>query len=36
VGSRYGDVFDAGTAGKYTNWSKSTKFFNRIDWKIVF
>jgi len=34
VGSRYGDVFDAGTAGKYTNWSKSTKFFNRIDWNI--
>ena len=34
VGNRYGDVFDAGTAGKYTNWSKSTKFFNRIDWNI--
>lgn len=34
VKSRYGNIFDAGTAGLYTNWSKSTKFFNRIDWNI--
>ncbi|MDR2284383.1 MAG: carboxypeptidase regulatory-like domain-containing protein [Sphingobacterium sp.] len=31
---RYGDIFDVGTADVYTNWSKSTKFFNRIDWNI--
>ncbi|SFC87408.1 hypothetical protein SAMN05421747_1541, partial [Parapedobacter composti] len=34
VQSRYGDIFDAGTAGLYTNRSKSTKFFNRLDWNI--
>lgn len=34
VKSRYGGVFDAGTAGVYTNWSKSQKFFNRLDWNI--
>ncbi|MGJ1265360.1 TonB-dependent receptor [Sphingobacterium spiritivorum] len=34
VQERYGDIFDAGTAGLYTNWSKSVKFFNRIDWNI--
>ncbi|MEI3802655.1 MULTISPECIES: TonB-dependent receptor [unclassified Chitinophaga] len=34
VKSRYGDIFDAGTAGVYTNWSKSQKFFNRLDWNI--
>ncbi len=34
VRSRYGDIFDAGTAGLYTNWSKSVKFFNRLDWNI--
>jgi hypothetical protein len=34
VKSRYGEVFDAGTAGLYTNWSKSIKFFNRVDWNI--
>ncbi|MFD2893549.1 TonB-dependent receptor [Sphingobacterium arenae] len=34
VQSRYGDIFDAGTAGLYTNWSKSVKFFNRLDWNI--
>lgn len=31
---RYGDIFDVGTAGTYTNWSKSIKFFNRVDWNI--
>ncbi|WP_433862972.1 TonB-dependent receptor [Sphingobacterium thalpophilum] len=34
VRDRYGSVFDAGTAGSYTNWSKSVKFFNRVDWNI--
>lgn len=34
VRSRYGDIFDSGTAGVYTNWSKSLKFFNRLDWNI--
>jgi len=34
VKSRYGNIFDAGTAGVYTNWSKSQKFFNRLDWNI--
>ncbi|ULT26705.1 hypothetical protein KUH03_07685 [Sphingobacterium sp. E70] len=34
VKERYGNLFDAGTAGLYTNWSKSVKFFNRIDWNI--
>lgn len=34
VQSRYGDIFSAGTAGLYTNWSKSIKFFNRLDWNI--
>lgn len=34
VKGRYGEVFDAGTAGLYTNWSKSIKFFNRVDWNI--
>lgn len=34
VKSRYGNIFDAGTAGVYTNWSKSEKFFNRLDWNI--
>lgn len=34
VQSRYGNIFDAGTAGLYTNWSKSIKFFNRVDWNI--
>ncbi|RYZ97688.1 MAG: TonB-dependent receptor, partial [Sphingobacteriaceae bacterium] len=34
VKSRYGNIFDAGTAGSYTNWSKSQKFFNRLDWNI--
>ncbi|RYF26746.1 MAG: TonB-dependent receptor [Flavobacteriales bacterium] len=34
VKSRYGGIFDAGTAGVYTNWSKSQKFFNRLDWNI--
>lgn len=34
VKERYGNLFDAGTAGIYTNWSKSVKFFNRIDWNI--
>jgi len=34
VKSRYGSVFDAGTAGVYTNSNKSQKFFNRLDWNI--
>lgn len=34
VKSRYGNIFDAGTSGIYTNWSKSQKFFNRLDWNI--
>lgn len=34
VQSRYGDIFDAGAAGLFTNWSKSVKFFNRVDWNI--
>ena len=34
VKSRYGGIFDAGTAGVYTNWSKSQKFFNRLDWNL--
>lgn len=34
VKKRYGNTFDAGTAGVYTNWSKSQKFFNRLDWNI--
>lgn len=32
--SRYGNIFDVGTAGAFTNWSKSVKFFNRLDWNI--
>lgn len=34
VQNRYGSIFNAGTAGLYTNWSKSIKFFNRLDWNI--
>ncbi|WET67020.1 carboxypeptidase regulatory-like domain-containing protein [Sphingobacterium sp.] len=34
VKDRYGNLFDAGTAGSYTNWNKSIKFFNRVDWNI--
>lgn len=34
VKSRYGNIFDAGTAGVYTNTSESKKFFNRLDWNI--
>jgi hypothetical protein len=34
VKSRYGSIFDAGTAGVYTNTSESKKFFNRLDWNI--
>lgn len=34
VKTRYGNIFDAGTADLYTNWSKSIKFFNRLDWNI--
>ncbi|WP_278021480.1 hypothetical protein [Flavobacterium ginsengisoli] len=32
VKSNYG--FDPGTYGSYNNFSKSQKFFNKIDWKI--
>ena len=32
--SRYGNIFNVGTAGVYTNSSKSKKFFNRLDWNI--
>jgi hypothetical protein len=31
---RYGNIFDAGTAGNYNSSSESLKFFNRIDWNI--
>lgn len=34
VKNRYGEVFDAGTAGVFNTWSKSQKFFNRLDWNI--
>ncbi|SEW51606.1 TonB-dependent receptor [Chitinophaga arvensicola] len=34
VKNRYGDIFDAGTAGVYNNWNRSQKFFNRVDWNI--
>jgi hypothetical protein len=32
--SRYGQVFDPGTAGSYNTSSRSDKFFNRLDWNI--
>lgn len=32
--SRYGEIFDPGTAGQYNSSSKSLKFFNRLDWNI--
>lgn len=32
--SRYGNVFDPGTAGVYNASSESEKFFNRVDWNI--
>ncbi|MGV6946319.1 TonB-dependent receptor [Sphingobacterium kyonggiense] len=32
--NRYGNIFDAGTADNFTNWSNSMKFFNRLDWNI--
>jgi hypothetical protein len=32
--SRYGTIFDPGTAGDYNSSSKSLKFFNRLDWNI--
>jgi hypothetical protein len=31
---RYGNSFDPGTAGNYNAYSRSQKFFNRIDWNI--
>ncbi|NLR81410.1 carboxypeptidase regulatory-like domain-containing protein [Chitinophaga eiseniae] len=31
---RYGKSFDPGTAGNYTAYSRSQKFFNRVDWNI--
>ncbi|ASZ09649.1 carboxypeptidase regulatory-like domain-containing protein [Chitinophaga pendula] len=34
VKNRYGNIFDAGTAGLYVNNSESKKFFNRLDWNI--
>jgi hypothetical protein len=34
VKTRYGNIFDAGTAGLYINTSESKKFFNRVDWNI--
>jgi hypothetical protein len=34
VKSRYGSIFDAGTADVYINSSESKKFFNRLDWNI--
>lgn len=35
VEQRYGDIFQAGTAGHYNNTNRSTKFFNRLDWNIT-
>ncbi len=32
--NRYGDKFDPGTAGAFTAYSRSQKFFNRLDWNI--
>ncbi|NIG56741.1 carboxypeptidase regulatory-like domain-containing protein [Chitinophaga sp. Cy-1792] len=32
--SRTGNKFDPGTAGDYTAYSRSQKFFNRLDWNI--
>ncbi|GEP91661.1 Carboxypeptidase regulatory-like domain-containing protein [Chitinophaga terrae (ex Kim and Jung 2007)] len=32
--SRYGQIFDPGTAGSYNTSSRSDKFFNRLDWNI--
>ncbi|NIG55417.1 TonB-dependent receptor [Chitinophaga sp. Cy-1792] len=32
--NHYGNVFDPGTAGAYTSYSRSEKFFNRLDWNI--
>jgi len=32
--SRYGNAFDPGTAGTYTSYSRSQKYFNRVDWNI--
>ena len=34
VTDRYGNIFNAGTAGIYSNWNRSLKFFNRLDWNI--
>ncbi|HEY9258120.1 TonB-dependent receptor, partial [Chitinophaga sp.] len=31
---RYGAAFDPGTAGNYSAYSRSQKFFNRLDWNI--
>lgn len=31
---RYGEQFDPGTAGAYNTYSRSLKFFNRLDWNI--
>lgn len=33
--SRYGQIFDPGTAGDYNSSSKSLKLFNRLDWNIT-
>ncbi|RQO74357.1 TonB-dependent receptor [Pedobacter sp. KBW06] len=32
--TRYGSQVDLGTAGVFNTWSKSQKFFNRLDWNI--
>lgn len=32
--SRYGNIFDPGTADRYNTNAKSVKFFNRLDWNI--
>jgi len=31
---RYGNVFDPGTAGAYNSYSRSEKYFNRLDWNV--
>eukprot|EP01133_Synstelium_polycarpum_P016508 gene16508-19623_t len=32
--ARYGNAVNLGTAGVFNTWSKSQKFFNRLDWNI--
>ncbi|RBL89514.1 TonB-dependent receptor [Chitinophaga flava] len=30
----YGNIFDPGTAGAYNSYSRSEKYFNRLDWNV--